>query len=373
MRTAINVSVITTVRHNIGDDFVREGILSILDDVVKVDRVELVHKHSPVTANYGLENVRNLRASRVIDLPLRMIGWRNRVQSADLLIQSGAPIYWCHPGGPHCADNEWFDPLIRKRFLKDRRGRKFLNLAGGSCQKYHNDEGDAAVCPRCTAYIRELFDVSDLTILRDRLAGKMLNKAGRNALLLPCTSIFARDKYRFNAEKGEYIVLNFMESGGHYTFGQDINAELWRTQFKEIVRVASRFGPVVIACHTKEEEALARIIEPDTKRFLIPNDHVEFMKFYSRATFGIVNRVHAGFMMASFGKPVLVVGNDSRALMIENLGLQSVFVGDFSKIDAALAVESLCSRVPTYRDEIEAIRSSSRKAYVDAIRSTLLV
>jgi hypothetical protein len=39
---------------------------------------------------------------------------------------------------------------------------------------------------------------------------------------------------------------------------------------------------------------------PELDRFVASHDdHAELMKFYSRARFGIVNRVHAGFMLAS--------------------------------------------------------------------------
>jgi hypothetical protein len=186
------------------------------------------------------------------------LGIKDRIKVADALIQSGAPIYWCHPNGPHCADNEWFDPLIRKRFLPDRRGRKFLNLAGGSCQTYHSDGSEIDRCPKCVAYIRELFDVCTLTLLRDELARSMLNKAGRDADVLPCTSIFARDRFGLLPQPGEFIVINGMENGGHFTFGQSIDGALWRTRFKELSRRLQKKGRVVVVCHNRAEEAFAR-------------------------------------------------------------------------------------------------------------------
>ena len=111
-------SIITTVDHNIGDDFVREGLLYLLSSAGVVGDVELIHKHSPVTNFYGMERIRNLRVSRVIEPIIRHVGWKNRIQDCGLLIQSGAPIYWCHEDGAHCASNEWFDPLIRRNYLK---------------------------------------------------------------------------------------------------------------------------------------------------------------------------------------------------------------------------------------------------------------
>ena len=195
----------------------------------------------------------------------------------------------------------------------------------------------------------------------------MLNNAGRDASVLPCTSIFARDRLDIRPTDGEYIVLNFMENGGHYTFGQNIDGNLWREQFKRLAREANKYGRVVVACHTLGEQKLAQQLVPDFDNFLIPDDHHEYIKFYAGAKFGIVNRVHAGFMMASFGKPVVVIGNDSRALMMENLNLPSIFVSDVQGIGVEELVNRAQSRVTTYADEIEEIRSVAKREYTSAI------
>jgi hypothetical protein len=366
----MRASIITTVGHNVGDDFVREGILYLLAAVRHFDHFEFIHKHSPVSVVYGLEGVRSLRASKFVE-PLTRVWPRDRVREADVLLQSGAPVFWCHPGGPHCANNEWFAPLIRKRFLPERRGRKFLNLAGGSCQRYHSDGGELDACPKCRAYIREFFDACDLTTVRDKLARSMLNRAGRDASVLTCTSIFARDRLGLKPAQGDYIVLNFMERGGHYTFGQAIDATLWRSEFKEFARVAKKMGRVVVACHTRHEENLAKELVPHLERFIVPNDHVEFMKFYARAKFGVVNRVHAGFMMASLGKPAAVIGNDSRALMIRNLNLPSYYVSDVASVGIEAIIDSARSRVRDYPQEIDAIRSRAKSEYIAAISAAL--
>lgn len=365
------ISVITTVHHNIGDDFVREGIISVLRDLVPIDKVELIHKHSPVTAIYGLEKLRSLRVSRFVEPILRFTGSTNRVTDTDLLIQSGAPIYWCHPDGPHCADNEWFNPLIRKRFLKDQRERKFLNLAGGSCQRYHSDGSEVVSCFKCKAYIAELFDACDLTLLRDDLAKKMLNISGRDAEVLPCTSIFARDYLNIAPKKGEYIIVNFMEGGGHYTFDQSIDAHKWRRNFVLIVNKLQYHGRVMVACHTPNEEKLAKEIVPNIDTYIVPDEHVAFMNFYAAARFAIVNRVHAGFMMASFGKPVTVIGNDSRALMIKNLNLTPYYVEDIDEALIDNMINEMLSREQNYKDEIEEIRRKARSIYVERISAAL--
>lgn len=367
----MSATIITTVRHNIGDDFVREGILHLLAEAGLRLPIEKIHKHSPVTVVHGLEFVRDLRASRMLEPLARFAKIGNRIDEAKVLIQSGAPIYWCHQGGPHCCDNEWFDPLIRKRFIPNKSGRPFLNLAGGSCQNYHSDGSEITDCPSCRLYLQELFDACELTILRDDLARKMLQLAGRDAKVLPCTSIYARDRHNLHPEPGEYIVLNFMENGGHYTFGQKIDGELWRRQFVQLAKAASKFGHVVIACHSKGEERLSRLLVPGFDCFTVPDNHVEFMRFYARAKWGILNRVHGAFMMASFGKPAVVIGNDSRARMIENMNLPSHFVGDIASIGIDRIIDEACSRCATYADESNAIRSHVKFEYLDSLQMAL--
>ena len=71
----MNISIITTVNHNVGDDFVREGIIHVLTQKLKGHKLnfENIHKHSPVTAVYGRENLRNIRVSRLVE-PLSTSG-----------------------------------------------------------------------------------------------------------------------------------------------------------------------------------------------------------------------------------------------------------------------------------------------------------
>lgn len=370
-RRPLGFAFITTLEHNVGDDFVREGILHLLDELGVLGRAEFIHKHSPITNVFGFERVRALRLSRYVEPVARLLGARDRIGAADVLVQSGAPVYWCHPGESHCADNEWFDPLVRRRFLPERRGRAFLNLAGGSCQRYHSDGSEIATCPRCLPYVREFFDACTLTLLRDPLARRMLNHAGRDAEVLPCTSIFARDRLGITPREGEFIVVNGMERGGHYDFGQGIDAARWRERFRELALLARERGRVVVACHNAAEEALARSVVPELERFLVPNDHVGLMRFYARARFGVVNRVHAAFMLASFGKPAAVIGSDSRARMIEALNLESRFVDDLGPQDLGTLLDAVQGRERSYRDEAEAIRADARRQYLEALAGAI--
>lgn len=91
------------------------------------------------------------------------------------------------------------------------------------------------------------------------------------------------------------------------------------------------------------------------------------MKLYSRAKYGIVNRVHAGFLLASFGKPNIVIGNDSRARMIEEIGLESFFVND---VDYNILMQQktyLESGADDFKNRFNQIKSKAYKDYMDVI------
>ena len=128
----MNITFITTVNHNIGDDFVREGIKYLLRKSLPEKELNFqnIHKHSPITVRHGFEWFRNLKVSKFdfpsekLDMLLPLTLSKDKILEADIVIQSGAPVYWCHKDfGSHCADNEWFDALIRRRFSRNKKAK----------------------------------------------------------------------------------------------------------------------------------------------------------------------------------------------------------------------------------------------------------
>ena len=90
-----------------------------------------------------------------------------------------------------------------------------------------------------------------------------------------------------------------------------------------------RYYKVVLVCHNKKEVFQAKQLKLDVDIFY-SNNFIDYIKFYSNAKAGIVNRVHGGFIMAAYGIPSIVIGSDSRAKMTEMLNLPNYFVEDIS-------------------------------------------
>lgn len=359
----MKIAFITTVRHNVGDDFVREGIKYLFNRQFgnngKLTFSE-IHKHSPITSRFGFEWLRDPRVSLRVDRLLPLWLTRDRILEADLVVQSGAPAYWCHEGGPHCAENEWYGPLVRRRLMRAKHRPQFANIAAGTAQRYHSDGSEFAACSIDAEYIRELFAISNATTVRDQLSRRVLRSLGLDAPVIPCSSLFAVDRWNVGSEAPEYVALNFMPLGGHYSFNQGITPERWTNEFKAMYAQLSRAHTCAFVCHSAAEVVAARTIDPAAK-VLFSTDYVQVMKFYAKAKFGVLNRIHGAFMLASLGRPSVVIGTDSRALMVDEIRLPHLFVEDASAERLHELIDSLRPRA--YGELIKELKSKALNAY----------
>ncbi len=379
-----NVTIITTLQHNVGDDFVREGILHLLSKTLGPMKIGMIHKHLPITTRaecswiHGLKVDERLdrlrpgfalRGTARLDSLLPVLPWTDKISRCDVLVQSGAPVYWASLGAD-CADTEWWQPLIERRWVPKAARRVFMNLAGGTCQHYHSDASEFASRPQTLAYIRRYYDLCKLTTVRDRLSIEVLKHAGRQAELLPCTSIFAVDQLAIAPAAGEYVVLNYMPGGGHYDFGQPIDADAWERRF---VAFATKFAArqrCLLVCHNEKELKAARRLLPQIPTFWSPR-HEDYLRCFAKARFGIVNRVHAAFGIGSLGKPSVVIGSDSRALMAGMIGLESVFVNDATEEWLTVQAARLESQTESYPLEMTARKATAKVRYLSLLGNAL--
>jgi len=362
----MKIAIITTVNHNVGDDFVREGIIYLLRQKFGEISVSNIHKHAPVTVRRGFDWVRSFHLSRSLDL-LPLFLTEDKILSSNLLVQSGAPVYWCHDFiNSHCADNEWYGPLIKRRYSKIRNKVKFINIAGGTCQRYYSDCSEIKNCVKCSSYIKELFNFSDVTTVRDSLAQSLLHSLDIEAPLMPCASIFACDELKVAPAKPEYICLNYMHGAGHYDFGQGIDAKRWETVFKEFYNKIREQERCVFVCHNYNElKETKKIAHPD--EIFFSRDYRDYIKFYSKSKFGIMNRVHGAFAIASFGRPSFIIGTDTRARMSEEIGLKHEFI---DKVDLARLLEEyefLKAGADNYEERFRVIKKKALYDYHNAL------
>jgi hypothetical protein len=383
MRQDMKVAIITTLRHNIGDDFVRDGIVHLLQQVVGTINPRFIHKHFAVTVRrewdwvhrWGLTRMMSRvprltpeRCSRWLDaLPLFPI--TDKILSAELLVQSGAPVYWLNAVSD-CSRNEWYAPLIKRRWQRVRDRMPLLNIAAGACQTYDSNGDEFRAAAETLRYIRQFHDQCALTTVRDTLSVKILELAGVTAPLLACPSLFARRLHGIAPETPRYIVLNCMRLGGHYELESEGSPRSWLDTFVAFARRVARTERCLLVCHNREEMALAERLLPDIERFY-SSRYSDYLPVFARASCGVVNRVHAAFAIASFGRPSLVIGNDSRARMTEMIGLPNIHVGaaTLERLDSEFI--TMRTAEPATAARLDALCERTEEAYLKLIRGAL--
>ncbi len=370
-----NITLISTINHNCGDDFIREGIIYLLAQKFGPFSPNLIHKHIPLTSRpewewfYSngfsryldkLPKAKGLFWSRIIDsLPLN--GKTDKVLICDLLVQSGAPVFW---KGAH--KNEWYDPLIRRRYQRIRNRVPFINIGAGACAPYHSDGSDILRDPADAAYFRELHGACAVTTVRDSLSKKILNRLELDAPVIPCPSLFAADRLEVVPREPEYAALNFMPLGGHYAYDQGVDAGKWERTFVALHQAVSREMPVMLVCHDAGELRHARRFLPEARTFLASTAR-EYLDCYSRAHCFIGNRVHGAYAVASFGRPALVVGSDTRALMMAEIGMPSVFVNDSTLNGIVAWYNEVTGKTAYYSEEMRRIKRQAFSDYMAAL------
>lgn len=318
------VCLISTVNHNVGDDFVRAGILSLLEEVFGEVNAVVIHKHFPASvrgafwshldrATRAAPNWLDWRArlSRAADV-LPMNPAEDLLLGSDLVVQCGAPVYWRNIWST-CAQTEWFAPLIERRWKKIEDRVPLLNLGAGSCQAWGSDGSEIASDTRCRSFVDQFTRWSALTTVRDALAQRIVRACGHEVPLLPCPSIFAPGTQGLKPVEGEYIALNYMPQGGHYDLGGDgtLVRQRWESVFSVTARDLAQRHPCMMICHDRAELSEAARMLPEIPRFYSA-DWRDYLHAYSRARAAVVNRVHGAVVAAAMGKRVLLIGNDSR-------------------------------------------------------------
>lgn len=379
----MKVALITTVRHNVGDDFVRDGIVYLLGKVVGPIQQLLIHKHLPATVRqeWSWLNSRAVRwfSNRFSGLDEQMLSRfvdrfpfvesTDKILGSDMVVQCGAPVYWKHDGND-CSKNEWYHPLIEKRWARVSDRVRLLNIGAGSCQTYESD-GSEFEGANCTLeYIRDFHSKCVLTTVRDRLSEKILSIAGLDAPVLPCPSIFARRLHGLEPGFGSYVVLNYMPLGGHYKFENRIDHDRWGETFTKVARSLAKSERCVLVCHNREELTEATRRFPDFERFY-STDYREYLRVYSEASCGVLNRVHGAFALASFGIPSLVIGNDSRARMTEMIGMPSMHVADATPDAILTDLSALRREALSRRTLLDQMVAKTEEKYLSLLESSL--
>lgn len=369
--------MITTLDTNIGDDFIRTGLCLVLKHLFREREIEFVYvnKHRPYTAYSAWHPVRiaglakyfprGKRQAQDAIQSLLATPSLSKFESCDAVVQCGAPVLW-----PQCHRCEWAVPIWHEIIGRIFQRIPVLNLAAGSsypweCQPPRiEDPGDAR-------FLTTIHDYCRVTTVRDRLSQLLFKGLGFEVPLIPCSALLASGEVQGKQPGNGNILINYMPGGGHFDFGQGIDARKWRDTVLALISALSKRHKLAFLCHSEAERKAASDLGIDVPSFF-PRSIPEYFAVAAEAKAGIFNRMHASVALAGMGIPSIAVGSDTRLLMVERLGLPTFFVKEASAERLEAEVENLIEGREQNRDRLLSLRAQTWQSYRRVISDALL-
>lgn len=367
----MKIGLITTINTNIGDDFIREGILNALKHAKPDSQFHfiLINKHNPwdlypkwhpIKWSKFISKKRHL-FSKVIS---RLSSWTgcSILDDCDMIIQCGAPVYWYG-----CNKAEWAEIFWNGIASRLRQKIHILNLAAGSCYPWESIPNSVS-CKKDSKYMKSLFDICGKTIVRDSKSFQLLQSLGCSPIKLPCSAFLASLPYNALKHTDEYIFINYMPGGGHFDFNQGIDAENWKNVIKTFVESSSKDHRLAFLCHNQNEYDAAKEIAPNIECFL-PKTVKEYFELAVRGKVGIFNRMHASIGFAGLGIPSVAIGADTRMLMVEDIGLQTRYVKDVTTEILLKDLNTLLAEKDKEKIRLLSLQRKTLKNYISELES----
>ncbi len=371
----MKLGLLTTINTNIGDDFIREGLVHCVQKILPATKLEivLVNKHEPETIYPRWHPIRLFDRKkfkpRFLTKPIRVLAGRflpplggTRFDDCDVLIQCGTPILW-----QNCRHSEWARLIWQEVLARlARAGTPLLNLGGGACYPWEQLPETLAGDPDET-FARLMLDAAHLTTVRDRLARKLFASVGGDVRELCCPALLAAQAHVRPVQPTRKVLINYMAGGGHFLWNQAIDPKLWEQTMRTIVAQLAQAGwqPVFLA-HDAKELNLAAELWPDLPR-VCPAGVREYFEFVRDAAFGVVNRMHASVALAGLGIPSVAVGTDSRNLMVGRVGLPVFYVKEATPERMRATIDELQRSRELESQRLLALRETTLKEYTDCM------
>lgn len=372
------VGLITTLNTNLGDDLIREGICRVIEAVFPGSELEyiLVNKHHPFTVYPQGHPLRRIGLwlqslprgkNRLYNLASRIFHrfGSHLFENCDFIVQCGTPVAW-----PQCSRSEWAIPLWEHIISRiQQKGKKVLNLGAGSCYPWErqpqqiNNSKDAH-------FLRKILSYCQATTVRDRLAQKLFSQLGYSCPLLPCPAFLTGRFFSPPSGRGDTLVINYMEKGGHYDWGQGIDPQSWREALLKVLERIRKAHPVIFLCHSKKEYSLAFSLDPSIPR-VFPQNPQEYFSVITQALAGIGNRLHSVIALASLGIPALGIGTDTRLLMLEAIGLPYLYVKEAQEDRVEEILRYLLNHREEEKERLLSLQNQSWGQYVTTVEEAL--
>lgn len=377
----MQVGLITTLSTNVGDDFIREGIIHALKCALPGKEIEfvLVNKHEPATIYSGRHPIgwgrlfpthfTRSAGTEILSRLLYRFGG-SRFDKCDMIIQCGAPVFFYK-----CWFTEWSNPIWRHVAGRLAKKTIMLNLAAGSCypwERLPEQVNDS----REQRFIKDILGYCNLTTVRDKLAEKVVAPLAGTAdyKRIPCSAFLVPLAYpplpNDLCDDDKYIMINYMSGAGHYDYGLNIDHQKWEAIIVDLVHRLMQRHKVAFMCHNEAERKLAESLSLDVPVYL-PDSISDYFLIASTAKAGVFNRMHACVGFAGLGIPSVGVGIDSRMLMVDEIKLPTFYVKDCTPELLEAEVNRLLEILEPESIRLKILQENTLQSYITLLKPIL--
>jgi hypothetical protein len=373
----MKILLISTLTHNPGDEFIRFGVEHVLRQVFPSAAFRPIHKQDPRTLFAGFERRAKTPHRLVSPLLYRLYSVvhchsnENYLDTADVVVFAGSPFIWRSAARlfpSTCANAEWIAPTWHRLF-NELEGKPVFNLAAGTSAFTTRQFETILTNSKVSGFLKRAILRTELTTARDVNTKEILAALGHQTEVLPCLSLLAAKGAGLTGDIPEYVVINFMPAAAPSGRAQRGEPSKWIETISTVVPEIEKRHPVVFVSHFEDEHEAAAKYFPGRPRFY-SKDPIELMKVYSKAIYGICNRVHSGAAIASFARPVISIGGDLRNKMFEQFGLPAY---DHRELNASILskiIEMIEGDYDSYVSVLKDRMMFAEREYLRVIRST---
>jgi hypothetical protein len=357
----LRIGFLTTIAVNVGDEFIREGIRAVLDRTGVSYLPLYVNKHDPGSL-----------ARPYQDEPIAVV---DKYWDADVFIQAGAPVYWnISDGASTSITSEWHEWMWKDRILaREPAGRpQFLNLGAGSCQPWADDGSAYLDDPQCVAFARDAAARASLTTVRDPLSARILSTLCIPHQAMPCPAFLAAARHCYSkASESGVIGVNLMPVAGHYQIDPAFDRSVWMLHCWMLVSSLRKLGRLIFVAHDDIESRFMSQFASAGERVFSAPAWRDYLDVYGACVAVVANRVHGAVCAAGFGVPSVVIGNDSRAMIADYIGIPKFRASVAEPGEVVAAVASLLARRGQESARLHDLRQTTLDEYVGLVAPVL--
>lgn len=372
----MKILIVTTKNFNPGDDFIREGLLSLISKLDTNVEYEYFDKHTPTFTNfriYGKSKILNWRITRYIYKIINIFN-SNYLGRFDAIIHSGAPFFYDSKNifRFNTYSSEWFLNLYRGG--NSKKIKKLLLIAIGSNLFKDEKSEDLIKSKKIIKTIHSLKKINlSLITARDPETSTILKKQDLLPLLLPCTAFFCSSARYDDSEikEGDYVIFNYMKYGIIKKRNSNTNVQEWEKVAKEVVEDISKNFNVLILSHSVQDYLDCLKIFPDQEHFYSEN-YQDYFEVYENSIGGIYNRVHGAMLSLSNLKPTILISADSRKSMFSMFDFPTYKINEVSSEKIVYSFKELLYEKDNFSKYLTNIKEINQDIYLNELKKSLL-